>query len=111
MPPGLFGKHRFDDAPFAVAEFIAQCSMLHFGNSNHAQDQGINGQTACPVLQGERSNSRHREIDAIDPERTSSASRLFNCYRSLSGLRLRTTGPEAGSLSVCKFLRRWQIPK
>jgi hypothetical protein len=45
--------------------------MLHFGNLNHAQDQGINGQTACPVLEGERIYGRHREIHAIDPNRKS----------------------------------------
>ena len=37
---------------------------------NHAQDQGINGQTACPMLEDERTYGRHREIDAIDPEQT-----------------------------------------
>ena len=45
--------------------------MLYFGSLNHAQDQGINGQTACPLLEGERTYGRHREIDAIDPERKS----------------------------------------
>jgi hypothetical protein len=29
--------------------------------------RGINGQTACPLLEGERTYDRHREIDAIDP--------------------------------------------
>jgi hypothetical protein len=43
----------------------------HFGSLNHAQDQGINGQTACPLLEGERTYGRHREIDAIDPKQTS----------------------------------------
>jgi hypothetical protein len=60
-------EHRFDDAPFAIAEFIAHDSMLHFGSKNHAQDQGIKVQTACPLLEGERTYSRHRENDAIDP--------------------------------------------
>src|SRR5437667_9033496 len=60
-------EHRFDDAPFAVAEFIAHDSMLHFGSLNHAQDQGINGQAAGLLLEGERTYGRHREIDAIDP--------------------------------------------
>ena len=41
--------------------------MLHFESLNYAQDQGINGQTACPLLEGERTYGRHREIDAIDP--------------------------------------------
>jgi hypothetical protein len=40
---------------------------LRFGSLNHAQDQGINGQTACPLLEGERTCGGHREIDAIDP--------------------------------------------
>ena len=35
---------------------------------NHAQEQGINGQTACPLVEGERRCSRHREIDEIDPD-------------------------------------------
>jgi hypothetical protein len=43
---------------------------------NHAQDQGINGQTACPLLEGERTNGGHREIDAIDPKPTSEAREL-----------------------------------
>ena len=47
--------------------------MFHFGSLNHAQDQGINGQTACPLLEGERTYGRHNEIDAIDPIRTSSS--------------------------------------
>ena len=42
-------------------------SMLHFESLNHAQDLGINGQTACPLLEGERTYGGHREIDAIDP--------------------------------------------
>ncbi len=48
-------KHRFDE------------SMLQFGSLNHAQDREINGQTACPLLEGERTYGGHREIDAIDP--------------------------------------------
>ena len=44
--------------------------MLHFESLNHAQDQGINGQTACPLLEGERTYGGHREIDAHDPEQT-----------------------------------------
>jgi hypothetical protein len=64
-------EHRFDDAPFAVAQFIPHDSMLHFESLNHAQDQGINGQTACPLLEGERTCGGHREIDAIDPLRKS----------------------------------------
>ena len=44
--------------------------MLYFGSLNHAQDQGINGQTARPPLEGERTYGGHREIDAIDPDRT-----------------------------------------
>ena len=63
-------EHRFDDAPFAVAEFTAHDSILHFGSLNHAQDQEINGQTACPLLEGEPTYGRHREIDAIDAKRT-----------------------------------------
>ena len=63
-------KHRFDDAPFAVAEFIAHELMLQFWSLNHAQDQEINGQTACPLLEGERTYRGHREIDAIDPRQT-----------------------------------------
>ena len=30
--------------------------------------QGINGQTACPLLEGERTYGRHGEIDANDPK-------------------------------------------
>ena len=67
----LVREHRFDDAPFAVAEFIAHDSMLPFGSLNHAQGHGINGQTACPLLGGERTYGRHSEIDAIDPKRKS----------------------------------------
>ena len=44
--------------------------MLPFGSLNHAQDHGINGQTACPLLEGERTYGRHSEIDAIDPIRS-----------------------------------------
>ena len=66
-----FVRERFDDAPFAVAGFLAHDSILHFGSLNHAQDQGINGQTACPLLEGEPTYGRHREIDAIDPKATS----------------------------------------
>ena len=40
-------------------------------------DQGINGQTACPLLEGERTYSRHNEIDAIDPNQTLGAGRLL----------------------------------
>ena len=75
---GLVREHRFDDAPFAVAEFIAHDSMLPFGSLNHAQDQGINGQTACPLLEGKRTYGRHNEIDAIDPLRKRNADRLPN---------------------------------
>ena len=60
-------EHRFDDAPFAVAELIAHESKLQFGSLNHAQDQEINGQTARLLLEGERTYGRHRENDAIDP--------------------------------------------
>jgi hypothetical protein len=74
----LVREHRFDDAPFAVAQFIAHDSMLHFESLNHAQDQGINGQTACPLLEGERTYGGHREIDAIDPQRS------LECSRRLS---------------------------
>ena len=28
------------------------------------------GQTACPLLEGDRTYGRHSEIDAFDPERT-----------------------------------------
>ena len=62
-------KHRFDDAPFAVAEFVAHDSELRFRSLNLAHDQGINGQTARSVLEGERTYGRHPEIDAIDPKR------------------------------------------
>ena len=68
---GLVRERRFDDAPFAVAEFIAHDSMLPFGSLNHAPDHRINGQTACPLLGGERTYGRHSEIDAIDPKRKS----------------------------------------
>jgi hypothetical protein len=44
--------------------------MLRFESLNHAQDQGINGQTARPLLEGERTYGGHREIDAIDPKPT-----------------------------------------
>ena len=36
-------EHRFDDAPFAVAQFTAHESRLHFGSLNHAWDGEING--------------------------------------------------------------------
>jgi hypothetical protein len=39
-----------------------------FGRLNHAWDQEISGQTARLLLEGERTYSRHREIDAIDPK-------------------------------------------
>src|SRR5262249_35329745 len=48
--PRLVREHRFDDAPFAVAEFIAHDSMLRLGSLNHAQGHGTNGQTACPLF-------------------------------------------------------------
>jgi hypothetical protein len=32
---------------------------------------GINGETACPRLEGEQTCGRHREIDTIDPFCTS----------------------------------------
>ena len=60
-------EHRFNDAPFAVAEFMAHESMIHFGSLNHAQDQEINCQTARLCLERERTCGRHREMDAIDP--------------------------------------------
>ena len=62
----LVREHRLDDAPFVVAEFIAHDSMLHFGSLNHAQDQGINGQTACPLLKGERTYGGHGGTAARD---------------------------------------------
>ena len=34
---------------------------------NHAQDQEINGPTTRLLSEGEPTNGRHREIDAIDP--------------------------------------------
>lgn len=48
---------------------MTRCSP--FGSLNQAQDQGINGHTACPLLEGERIYGRHREIDEIDPKRPS----------------------------------------
>ena len=39
--------------------------MLYFGSLNHAQDQGINGQTARLLLDDERTYGRCHEIDAI----------------------------------------------
>ena len=63
---GLISAQPKPHAPFAVAEFIAHNSMLPFGSLNHAQDHGINGQTACPLSGGERTYGRHSEIDAID---------------------------------------------
>ena len=47
--------------------------MLPFGSLNHAQDHGIDGQTACLLLEGERTYGRHSIFDAIDPERTPAA--------------------------------------
>ena len=38
-----------------------------FVSLNHAESQGINGQTARLLSEGERTYGRHREIDAIDP--------------------------------------------
>jgi hypothetical protein len=66
----LVREHRFDDAAFAVTEFIAHDSMLSFGSLNHVRDHGINGQTACPLLGDERTYGRHSDIDAIDPKLT-----------------------------------------
>jgi hypothetical protein len=43
-----------------------------------------NGQTACPVLEGERTYGRHREIDAIDPKRKC-ATLIERVYRPVSG--------------------------
>jgi hypothetical protein len=67
-------EHRFDDAPFEVAEFIAHDWKLQFRSLNHARYQEINGQTARLLLEGERTYGRHREIDAIDPNRSSTRS-------------------------------------
>jgi hypothetical protein len=47
--------------------------MLHFESLKHAQDQGINGQTACPLLEGERTYGGRRNIDADDPKQKSRA--------------------------------------
>jgi hypothetical protein len=33
--------------------------------------RGSMAKTACPLLEGERTHGKHREIDAIDPKRTS----------------------------------------
>ena len=61
-------EHRFDDAPFAVTEFVAHELKLPFGALNHALDQEINGQTARLLLEGQPTYGRHREIDAFDPK-------------------------------------------
>ena len=50
--------------------------LNHFGSLNHSQEQGINGQTACPLVEDEPTYGRHREIDAIDPIQTSGLPRL-----------------------------------
>jgi hypothetical protein len=63
-------EHRFDDAPFAVTEFVAHELKLPFGALNHALDQEINGQTARLLLEGQPTYGRHREIDAFDPKQS-----------------------------------------
>jgi hypothetical protein len=63
-------EHRFDDAPFEVAEFIAHDWKLQFRSLSRARHQEINGQTARLLLEGERTYSRHREIGTIDPNQT-----------------------------------------
>src|SRR5262249_46807777 len=62
-------EHRADDAPFEVGEFVTHDSILPFGSLAH--DHGINSQTACPLLAGERTYGGCREIDAFDPNRKS----------------------------------------
>ena len=65
------GEHRFDDAPFAVAEFMAHDSKLHFGSLNHAQDWKSMAEQHVCFWRADRTYPGRRATDARDPNRTS----------------------------------------
>ena len=63
-------KHRLDDIPFIVSEFVPHDSMLQFGSLNHDRSDANNDEPACPSLRATRTSGGHREIDVSDPRRT-----------------------------------------
>ena len=85
-------EHRLDDAPFAVAQFIAHESRLHFGSLNHAWEGQINDRAGKSAVEGEQTCRRRGQNDAIDPFETFSRTLLDYQAASVIDARLGQRG-------------------
>jgi hypothetical protein len=64
----LVRKHRLDDGPLKVTEFMAQDSRLRFRSLHHVQAGTFNGKPRCLELPNDRTCGQSCQIDAIDPK-------------------------------------------
>ena len=72
----LVRKHRVDDIPFIVAEFIPHDSKPQYGSLNHALGATINSEPAFPESPPNRTCCGHAKIGAIDPKPTFGSSQM-----------------------------------
>jgi hypothetical protein len=78
----LIRKHRLDDGPLMVTEFIAHDSRLQFGSLNHVRADIFKGKPPCPQWPDDRTYQRLGKTDVKDPNRTIAFRRALSEFDS-----------------------------